>query len=299
MKKLISIGLLSGIALACAAPASAVVLTGNYIQLGLNDGGSLIDFGSTTGIKLDPSGTSSFGAIDFLTQGTPFAFYSIGVGGTSAVAGGGPSSNRFHSVTVDATGAIGFPFAVTSRGFYGGLDLKQTVFFDYNSSTIHSTVTLTNTSHATVNNVAYGFGFDPDQDANVNGSYSTNNTIYGQGANASVSARGAASGYAVTLNNTSGWAANASIVAPSGGVYNWNTDPYQLANNAVNRGNGDNSINLGYALGDFAVGQQKTLAYDLVLTAPVPEPSTYGMMLAGLLLLRHMARRKPKDRLTA
>ncbi len=299
MKKLISIGALSAATLMCATSASAVVLTGNYVQLGVNNGGSMIDYGAFTGIKFDPTGTSNFGAIDFLTPSNPFAFSSLGVGGVYAVAGGGSDTNPFHSTTVDVSGPVGSPFAITSRGSYGGLNLQQTFYFDNNSSTIHASVTFANTTRGAINNVAYGIGFDPDQDANANGEHSTKNTIVGQGVDATVTAASkggaGATGYAITLNNTSGWDAKASIVSASAPGFGWNPNPYLLANNIVNSGDGDYTINLGYNLGNFAAGQQKTIAYDMVLTAPVPEPSTYAMMLAGLILLRHMARRKPKD----
>jgi hypothetical protein len=290
MKRIISTGILCAVISAAAGQASAVVLSGNYIQLGVNAGGSLIDFGTLTGLKYDPTGTGTFGAVDFLAPGASFSFNSIGVSGNYAVAGGGSPTNPFHSATVDASEAVGFPFAVTKNGFYGGLDIKQVLFFDYSSSTIHTTVTFTNKTGGTVHDVTYGTGLDPNQDANLNGNNATQNAIQGQGVNASVSATGAASGYVLRLANTTGWAANASISPYQA----WETNPYHLASNMMSAGNGDNTINLGYSLGNFSAGQQKTIGYDYILSA-VPEPETYAMMLAGLILLQFLARRKPVD----
>ena len=274
--------------IACAAPAMAdVTVQGDYIQIGVNANGSLIDFGSFIGLKYDPSGTGNFSSpIDFVTPGIPFAFYSIGVTGSSAVAGAGSSSNPFATSTVDLSAGADSPFVLTKNGSYAGLTFKQVLSFDVDSKVVHSSVTFKNKSAATVNNVAYGVGLDPDQDANIGGSTDTNNSILGQGANASVSAMGILSGYSITLSNTGGWTATTASITDT-----WETNPYVLSSAATDSGNGDYTIGLGFQLGNFAVNQEKTISYDYTISA-VPEPGNYAMFLAGLGLLGFMRRRR-------
>jgi hypothetical protein len=286
------------LALAFAAGASQaadVKLTGDYLQVGVSNSGALITADPFLGLKYDPTGTGNFSGGDFLTPGTPFAFFSIGVNGVSATAGAGSlTGNPFGSVTKDFSALAGSPYAWTSKGTYNGLTFSQALNFDVHSSVIHSTISFTNTSTAQVNNVAYAVGFDPDQDLTSYGTFSTNNTINSQGLDASVSAYGTGTNHMITLNNTSGFAAKASITG-------WSTDAYGLSSTGGNIGNGDNTIALGYNIGSFAIHETKTLSYDYVvssgpvaetITASVPEPETYAMLLAGLGLMGAVAKRR-------
>ena len=286
----------------CAAPAMAgVVLTGDYLKIGINAGGSLIDFDSTpyVGIKYDPTGAGNFSSSnDFITPGDPFAFYSIGVNGVSAVAGKGSSYNTFSATTVDAS--AGGPMAV-STGSFQNISFKQIISFDVDSKIVHTSVIFTNKSGGALTNVVYGVGFDPDQDVSFGGGYATYNSfgVSDSGANASVSAFGVKSGYTIALNNTTGWdSVKASISS------GWQTNPYTLSSTAFGAAStSDSTIALGFDLGNFAVGQQKTVGYDYVISslAPLtpsgpgtllPEPGTYTMLLAGLGLMGFMVRRR-------
>lgn len=294
----------------CAMPAMAdVTLMGKFIEIGVNNGGSLINFDQNIGIKFDPLGTGDFSSSnDFITPGSPFAFYSIGVNGVSGVAGGGSGSNPFGTMTLDLSAVAGSPLSITKNGTFEKMSFKQIISFDMDSKIVHTAVTLTNKSDGILNKVVYGVGFDPDQDVSFNGDYSTVNTINGQGVDASVVAVGSASGYSIALNNTTGWTgAHASITSP------WGTDPYTLSSAAAAIDNiGDYAIALGFQLGDFAIDQQKTVGYDYVLSChssmnavcnhaipaptpppgPLPEPETYTMLLTGLGLMGFMVRRR-------
>lgn len=291
MKTMLRGAVCTAVLLACAASARAdITVTGKYLQFGVNDGGALIDFSTFTGLRFDPSGSGHFDrSIDFLTPGTPFAFYSIGVGGSYAVAGGGSGTNPFSSVTAGYTTSTE-SFTITSGGHYNGLDISQVMTFNVNSNVIHSSVLLTNTSGGELGNVRYAVGLDPDPDYNRYGTYNTNNLVHTQGAGASVMASGPVSGYALTLTNTSGWQATVASVRRD-----WSTDPYLLSSELVNDGDGDNAINLGYWLGPMAAGQQISLGYDYTI-AGVPEPATYLMLTGGLGLLGWLARRQRADR---
>jgi hypothetical protein len=267
------------------AAVADVTVTGSFVKFGVNNGGSLIDHTTQTGIQYDPTGTGNFNsAADMLTPGTPFAFYSLGVNGDYGTAGAGSGANPFSSVTGNFA-AGNNTFTITSGGTYQGLAVSQVISFDLTSSVIHTNVVLTNISGATLNNVSYAVGLDPDQDA-VDYNYSTTNTILGQGADAAVQAAGTS--YALTLRNTSGWDATASI-SPD-----WSINPYVLSGASGANGYGDSTISLGYGLGALGAGEQFSIGYDYVLTptAPVPEPTTWLMMLAGLGLLGAAARRR-------
>lgn len=280
----------AAVLLVCAASARAdITVTGKYVQFGVNDGGSLIDFNTFTGLRFDPTGSGHLDqSVDFLTPGRPLAFYSIGVGGSYAVAGGGSGANPFTSVTGGYTNGMQ-SFTITSGGRYNGLDISQVLTFRTDSKVIHSSVLLTNSSGHDLSNVVYGVGIDPDQDYNRYATYVTNNRVNAQGSHASVSAIGPRSGYAMTLTNTSGWDVTLASVRQD-----WSTNPYTLSSMPVDHGNGDNTINLGYYLGSMAAGQQISLGYDytLAVVTSVPEPATYLMLMGGLGLLGWAARRR-------
>ncbi|WUR12645.1 PEP-CTERM sorting domain-containing protein [[Empedobacter] haloabium] len=279
MKTMLRGAVCTAVLLVCAASARAdITVTGKYIQFGVNDGGSLIDFNTFTGLRFDPTGGGHWDqSIDFLTPGTPFAFYSIGVGGSFAVAGGGSPNNPFTSVTGGYTNGME-SFTITSGGHYNGLDISQVITFRTDSRVIHSDVLLTNSSGGDLNNVVYAVGLDPDQDYNRYGTYDTYNFVHNQGYNASVLAIGPVSGYSVTLTNTSGRESAVASVRRD-----WSINPYTLSN-AVDDGHGDNTINLDYWLGYMPAGRQASLSYDYTL-APVPEPATHWMLTGGLGLL--------------
>lgn len=296
MNRLTALALAPLLCLSLCAPALAdsVTVQGNFIQLGVGNNGALIDYTTFTGIKFDPTGSGNFsGPIDYLTPGTPFAFYSLGVNGNYRTAGGfDPDNNLFGTTTINLTPAAGQPFVLTKNGTMDGLQFTQVIAFDADARSIHATVTFKNISGSTIENVAYAVGLDPDQDITYPESeaFDTDNLIGGQGAAASVTAIGPGDGYGITLANTSGWANTiASIYFPAP----WPTDPYLLSRTFRNDGFGDNTINLGYDLGSFAVGQEKTIGYDYTLfVSPVPEPQVMAMMLCGLCLLGRKARRE-------
>lgn len=292
MKRLLAITAQATLCLALTATAQAAPVTaeGNFIRLGVSDSGALIDHTTSTGIQFDPTGSGNFsGAIDYLTPGFPFAFYSLGVNGEFRTAGGlEPQNNPFGATTINLAPAGASPVIVTSGGMFGGLGFTQALSFDVSSRSIQARITFTNMGDAALENVVYAVGFDPDQDVDIPGSeaFDTDNRVNGQGAAASVTAIGPVLGLGITLANSSGWTNTF-----AGNRLSRVTNPYLLATEGIDDGFGDTELTLGYNLGDFAPFEQKTIGYDYTLFATVPEPGILPLTVAGLLLLG-VARRR-------
>jgi hypothetical protein len=111
-----------------------VILAGNYIELGLNNSGSVIDNNSTS-------------------YGGPTGIYGSSGLDTSA------QSTRTLSAATTATG--------------GQVGIAQSVSFDANSGFIDFGVSLTNTGTTDLTNPIYARGLDPDQDVYIGGPYDT------------------------------------------------------------------------------------------------------------------------------
>lgn len=292
MHKLLGGALAAACLLGSQAALADVTVTGSYVKFGVNGNGSLIDFAGETGIQFDPTGSGNFDAgRDILLPSVPFAFYSLGVVGIYTVAGAGSAFNPFSDVT--GSHAIdGKVATIASGGIFASLAIDQVISFDLASNVIRSSVVLTNTSGTTLTGIVYGVGLDADPDYRPDGELGTTNTILGQGTGAAV--RAAGTDYAITLRNTSGWAATAGVRA------DWSIDPYALAGSAPDDADRDSTINLGYVLGTLDAGERVSFDYEYVLTsmasilpvAPVPEPQGWLAMLAGLGLLGAAARHR-------
>lgn len=287
---------LAALCIALAAPAAPalaapVTVEGEFIRLGVSESGALIDHTTFTGIQFDPTGSGNFtNGVDYLTPGTPFAFYSIGVNGAFATAGGlNFENNPFGATTINLAPPGASPYIQTSGGMFGGLGFTQVLSFDLSSRTIQARLTFTNVSGSALENVVYAVGFDPDQDINLPGSesFDTDNRVNGQGAEASVTAIAPLLRFGITLANTSGWEATW-----ASNRNDRETNPYILSSFGVDDGFGDTELTLGYNLGTFAAGEQKSIGYDYTLfVAQVPEPGMLPLMFAGLLLLGARRRR--------
>ena len=167
-------------------------LAGNYLQIGLNDGGTLVSDGKapaglvTEGSRLgavsDPErdGWATYDG-DFILPGSPVEYWGISIAGStysnlsSGVDGIAGTFANFQS------GASGQ--SVEWQGAKSGLGIRQIYSVGTNNLYLDFRIELTNSSGAALSDIYYYRDIDPDNDANQNSpdDYTTTNTIVSQG----------------------------------------------------------------------------------------------------------------------
>nr|CAX84233.1 uncharacterized protein bu93_0030 [uncultured bacterium] len=180
-----------------SATGGEIFLGGNYIELGVAALGSFGTSGakpagfygtsvrSNIGMSFDNDGFNqgNDAAIDYFLPGSAEERWTVGyydasnttayIGTNSTLAGG--SDITMSSLTNDSTGDT---LKATLTGTYNGaLTVTQVVCFDINDKFFRTTVTLTNVSGATINQVRYMHSFDPDNTVDKGGSNTTVNTV--------------------------------------------------------------------------------------------------------------------------
>jgi len=267
------------------ARAVSVILEGNYLRVGVNDSGGLIDDGFDVGIDYAFNGDSAWTGFDFLKPGTPFEFYSLGYEGIWAAAGyydGNPVSGTTTNTSAGST------LSTLTTGSFGALDLSQMLSFGQNSGVIDFSVTLTNNSSSTINNVVYARGLDPDQDVFAGGGYDTTNTIVN---NNLVTGSAPITDWTIGIYSDSAYAHTPTV------RYNWPYgNPYGLLT-PVNDGYGDYAINMAWDIGSLGAGESATVAFQYRIAETqagvVPEnSSTLGLLAIALAGLMAVARRQ-------
>jgi len=294
-------------AAAVVAPiAGAQTLSGNSLRVGVGGDGSLINSADTSqtpdafnsqwsvnpGIIWDGSGTGNFSVNnDFITPGTPFQMYSIGVGSNYATASfinnadSGYSAGGWAPQLGGTTVQTGTRSTVTT-GSYGGLDYSQTLSFGASSSIINFGITLTNNSASDISGVSFATGLDPDPDvyqyeaSSSSDVYNTINQVISPGV---VEATGPLTGNSIFIQDVSG-GGTASIIG------NWpQFDPTTngLLTSGENDGNGDFSIFDDWQVGTIAAGTSTTINYNYIINAtpvgvggPIPTVPDGGATLA-------------------
>ena len=265
------------------APASALVLSGDRLLVGVDDSGLLIDPVDRVGLKLDPRGQGRFDdQPDLLLPGIPFTMASIGLGGSWQAAGYG-HGNAFGMLP-DVVPPQGGASLLAFTGRVGDLGLRQTLAVEQAGGTLRWDLQLTNLGDEALAQLAYATGLDADPDFQGFGRFDTRNRL-GTG---SASASGVFSGLQLTLRSLGPAPAVASVVA------DWPAyDPYALLL-PRDDGDGDFGLFLAWDLGTLAPGQTASLSYELAVTPAVPEPQTAAMLLAGLLTVALVASRRSR-----
>lgn len=301
----------STIAVACALAATAAQAADTTIggpggvEATINDRGTFASSADAGGGPAQSLPGLSYKQVETVNIDTPFSYWwlqtTVGSTVTNYVSyydAINPAAGPLGTLTTFGAGSLAF----TSNPAAGlGLVMTWNVA---SSNKLATTVSITNNTSTAFDNVRWGVGFDPDQ-ARTNfggvlsfgGTNDTANLIVGQNHTAAVQATGGP--YTVSLVNTA--SAGADLVK----AYIDTTccspvDPWSMLSAAQGIGtatNADHSINLAYDLGSMAnfnaggITNSETIGYDYIF-APIPEPETYAMMLAGLGLMGFMARRR-------
>ncbi|MCA9216393.1 MAG: hypothetical protein KDB27_25165, partial [Planctomycetales bacterium] len=149
---------------------SAVSLIGTHLHLGINADGSLVLPDSSLGARFG-------GGRDFFTPGTPLESFSISANGNTYTNASPSGSSQIPVTTTNISS--GGQLSASVIGSIAGLSVNRTISFknsDFNSSGgfVTFTTTLTNSTGATISNVAFLENGDPDQDL---ASYATLNDV--------------------------------------------------------------------------------------------------------------------------
>ncbi|MBM0203959.1 VCBS domain-containing protein [Micromonospora sp. STR1s_5] len=254
-------------------------LQGNYMEMGVSAAGSLGSAnaapsgyhphgvaGATGGISyvVDLDGFSTGApatAGDFTLPGTPEDAMVVGFNGRNYVqderVGG---LNDLHTSTTDTS--AGGRLQSTTIGTADGLSYRQVINLDPNATYYTTTITLTNTSAAVMTDVRFMRSFDPDQDYDRYGAFSTQNDVLTNPSAghdlAIVQALGINSGVSVNLV-----ALDPRAVASNFGFTNHNVYAAAAFDTPVD-GNGhyaDEAITVGARFGNLAPGAQVSFTY--------------------------------------
>jgi hypothetical protein len=278
-RKIVTLLALVGLlALAAAAQADTFVLSGNILDVGVSNWGSLPDDYFTAGIVYKPAWPGN----DFLGNTVPFEYYSIGVGGVWGTTGWG-LSNYFGTTSYN-TSNPSFLSGLTASGVFnlnGALLIYiQNIYFSPDSNRINFSADIINAGTVPATDVVYARGLNPQQDVGVGGGSATINSI--PAANR-VRAVGPLTNLYIDIVDLTG-----------GGVptVGWPAGPYNLLN-PQNLGDGDYTINMAWEIGTLDPGRSYEIDfYYEVGVVPVP-PSILllGTGILGLVGVRGFTRK--------
>ncbi|TXF97932.1 hypothetical protein [Massilia arenae] len=245
--------------------ASGIIDNG-FIKFGFSDAGTL-GYGSnqTPGIFYDATGKFNYPKnADFLTPGSPRESFSIKIGST--VHSNQNESFMYPSIPTKVSQSLikadGKTYgSITAVSTVNGLEITQVYSVDADDTIINMSVTVKNTTGATINNVKYSRGIDPDVDSPL-GTTSTNNTqgTTGVSNNDLVLSEGPISHRIIGFYTNDPMAHNTSVTR------SWSLDPDD-ALSGKNDGVGDNTINIGFNLGNIPAGQSKSFNFAYVFVA--------------------------------
>ena len=258
----------AAIALLAASPALAasLVLSGDYMKIGLNDGGTLGYSGNTSpGILYDGTGTGTFNpAYDYLTPGSPFEGFVVSGTGGSAFTFINNNGGIFDITGGTLTDYSGVAFngatydqrAVWTGTAAGLFTITNDYYFDEGDQRLKIRTTITALSDLT--DITFSRQLDPDAVAAPGDSSVTNNFRGNGSVSASdlVYAEALVSKYVIGLYTDTNYMHNSAITF-------WTTDTASYLS-GTDVGDGDNTIGLGFDLGDLLTGATITFDYSYI-----------------------------------
>ena len=295
-----------------SAYADPVVLTGNYIKVGVSDSGTLGSNGNASpGLIHDPSGKGNFDpTTDYISPGIPHDGFSINSDQTRFVQNDNDTTS--NAFLTDAEGgpkiltgvaAMGFANAATWTGSNAFLRITNSYFFNDGDERINVVTMITALSNIT--GLAFARSVDPDSggagDATIN---QLGNSLFAP--TDFVGSASAINGRTLALVNLSGntYVHNTQINDSCCS----NIDPLDVLSGANALGSpttGDNGLNMAWRIGNLAAGSSAVINYayavglkiDVVGGDPgvVPEPATWAMMLVGFAMMGATLRYRRRD----
>lgn len=288
--------------------ATPITLTGNYVQVGVSDFGTLGSNGpASPGILHDSTGTQTFapGGIpnDYLTPGTPSEAFGINSTQTGFISNnnyGGGSFSTASPTLLTGAAALGYDNAASWDGALGGfLSINNSYFFNDGDERVFIRTTLT--ALQDLGALAFGRHLDPDPDVNRFGSYATTNTRGNSlfSADKLVSAAGDQTGLTIGLLSLSSYISNTGISSFCCNI----DDPYSVLTGygatSPTTNFGDYGLQMAWNIGDLNRGQSATIEYAYVMGArqstvggTVPEPASLALISIGFLGLGYFRKRK-------
>lgn len=280
--KSLLVALASSTMLASAAQADPIVLTGDYIKIGLNDWGTLGSGGSVKpGILYDGTGTATFNpSYDYLTPGSPFeGFVITGSNGTTFSKVNNNSSGAAISGTLtDYSGALYNGTTYDNRAVWTGtvdglLTITNDYFFNTDSQKIEIRTTISALTDLT--DLAFSRQIDPDAVAAAGDSSATNNFRGTDGVAETdlVYAEALVSKYVIGLHTSSAITHNSAVTS-------WTSDTASYLA-GMNIGNGDNTIGLGFDIGALLSGESIVLDYSYIFGTDIASAVTGSNNIVG------------------
>lgn len=307
----------AALALATPASASGILLTGDYLQVNVNELGTFGQgppfTGSPPAFIHDPTGTGTFDlGTDYISPGTPHDGFSLISDQFGFTQNDNVGLTGFGTGTVTAlvgVAARGYANAVTwTGGLAGFLEITNSYFFNPGDERVLIETSIVALSDLT--NLAFARSVDPDSGTTVSINERGNDTF---GIHDFVGSESTTNGRTLALVNIddSGFDHTTQI--------NWlccsNINPYSvLSHTGGDQGNsstGDHGLNLAYDIGSLSTGSTATFQYayaaglgldDIVIPPPtgaVPEPATWMMLILGFMGVGGTMRmRKRREKLT-